>query len=189
MPGYDNAGATIVAPAGQSGGGGGAGRVLALVTDDVAVSGTTSETTLATIPIEPGDAPAGSVLRLRLAGQFTNGTGGNVTMTVALKLGATTVFTVAIPGVGTAASGTRRWTIDLEMIAVSDAAQEWNVQAQIGNSVTNPISTQVNALVVGTTTTTVDTSDAVNLVATTTLPSATNCSLTLNHARLERVAA
>jgi hypothetical protein len=79
---------------GAQGPSGPAGAVLYWSSTDVVVSGTTSETTLATTPI--GTLTPGSIIRYRAAGTMNNNTTVTQTPVFTFKFGGTTIFTRSI---------------------------------------------------------------------------------------------
>lgn len=93
--------------------------LLGQVVADVSAVSTVSETPLMQFTL-PAALPAGSILKLRAAGDYLNDTGVSATTTCTLKLGTSTLLTVA-PSQGTNALR-RRWTLDV-LIYVTAAGQ------------------------------------------------------------------
>ncbi|MPZ13752.1 MAG: hypothetical protein GEU73_04910 [Chloroflexi bacterium] len=162
-----------------------------VVTSTTQVVNTTTETDLYSESIAGGDAEAGTVYRLWATGDVLNNSGGEVTYTLRVKFGTTTVLESAAIGYGDSANRAE-WLLDVVLYAVSPSAQRLSghfvpsaSQGQSWDQITGVVPRQL----VGYGTATEDTSTAKTLAFTVEMGTANaNADMRLHAAVLERIA-
>lgn len=112
-------------------------RSISDVHADAGPVNSVAETTLATLTV-PTTVAAGDIVRAEFSGDMLNNTGSNVTATLKLKVGTTTVFTSSAASAPT--SATRRgWDAAVKMLLVSTSDERLRMRAGIsspGNQLT-----------------------------------------------------
>lgn len=101
-------------------------------------SNTVAETTLASLTT-PSGLVAGDCIRLRVAGDALNSTGSNVSVTLKLKIGATTVATSNNLALATAATGRRKWIAEFDIDLATLSSEVITGRVTISASTANEI--------------------------------------------------
>lgn len=104
-----------------------------------AVTGTTDETTLATVSVTAGTITATGGLHVIAAGTVTNV--GGTAKTVKLYLGATAVATVSRTG-----ANAQDWVIDAWCFNTAAAAQRWAIRFTTADAVTESVDYTASAI-------------------------------------------
>ena len=110
-------------------------RLVAADANTVTVVNTTTETELVSLIVPAYGLATGQVVRLTVAGDFLNNSGGAATLLFKVKLGTSVALTTQALSIPASANG-RKWRMIVDVLAETDALQRLSAQAFMSEALT-----------------------------------------------------